>query len=911
MKLFYNPSFSGGAYVDFSKSPVLFDAKVVNTAGLCKILRLHAGICSNEKDYGTRFVDYYAAMKKFMEKKPDNVFAASFNIDKLNTAKQCLEWRDTLAAAGWSKVAPTPTERTKALSGIEEFFADKCAGEELWELVEAVRNGCPLPELELIVPSYYEDFSPAEVALIKALIERGVDFTTQEIEPGQNNIAKIYSVLQGKADIELDAPDNSFEIWNFTERDEAVKYLSSLDAKDFDVWINADNKEFDNWQKLEGKRLSGSQISGIPHTAQLLNIALTIFERPLNVYNIVEWLNTSPNPLPPSLRGGLASRICNSGGYYNDTCRGYLDDYVTKYPDSTKNIKKFLPDINSPIFDEGEIEVAAIKEFVENLSNWCLQRLSQNKEGDPAIDQLGFVVTQADNLLLLLDELGTDTIPYDDLIGLTSAFTTNQSMTQYEAQAGSKKVITSYADFCDSADKTVWCDFYNCGDSGKLTYSFLVPSEYEVFKDVLQLWDTGCERTYLKNLLLTPFVKTRKKLVLVTMDKIGSDDAPKNPLYIQLEKYFADKKEPNKFEKNKLAPFVKQMKLDDALLKEIRKVDNRMDSEQEYVQIKNTDYIKKNWPDYQSSSGLECLMPYPLEYVVNNLVGFTSNAVDSLSDIFTVKGNVAHKIIQILFGPVEGVAQSGTPDYIKKQIDERFEQVFEQTVQAKGAVLLTGDNRSELRQYKTDLKNCLDELLKGIAANKLVVVACEDELGYLEENNKVVRHGKVGILDIKAYVDMILKDKDDNYYIFDFKWSSVRKYSKKLKSNKSVQLTLYKELVKNVKGVAYFIMPEAKFLSYNEFDGDFNLQQMYIEPERKTSNLLKEIQNTYTFRKEQIFDGKLEETSFLEEGTLEYEGLITDKGLFPYEYFTTREDPVSRKRGAYPDENRDLLISRK
>ena len=54
------------------------------------------------------------------------------------------------------------------------------------------------------------------------------------------------------------------------------------------IWINADNKEFDNWQKLEGKRLSGSKISGIPHTAQLLNIALTIFERSLNVYNIEE-----------------------------------------------------------------------------------------------------------------------------------------------------------------------------------------------------------------------------------------------------------------------------------------------------------------------------------------------------------------------------------------------------------------------------------------------------------------------------------------------------------------------------------------------------------------------------------------------------------------------------------------------
>ena len=36
--------------------------------------------------------------------------------------------------------------------------------------------------------------------------------------------------------------------------------------------------------------------------------------------------------------------------------------------------------------------------------------------------------------------------------------------------------------------------------------------------------------------------------------------------------------------------------------------------------IKNTDYIKENWPDHQSSSGLEDLMPWPLEYVVKRFV---------------------------------------------------------------------------------------------------------------------------------------------------------------------------------------------------------------------------------------------------------------------------------------------------
>lgn len=191
MKLFYNPAFTGGAYVDFSKSPVLFDAKLVNTAGLCKVLRLHEGLRSCEKDYGARFVDYYAAMKKFMEKNPGNVFVVLKNFLMTNV-------------------------RAKNFGSLLRRF------------VVAVR--C------------------LSLSLLFLLITR-------------------IFVLQGKAGIELDTSDDSFEIWNFAERDEAVKYLSLLDAEDFDVWINADNKEFDNWQKLEGKRLSGSKISGIPHTA--------------------------------------------------------------------------------------------------------------------------------------------------------------------------------------------------------------------------------------------------------------------------------------------------------------------------------------------------------------------------------------------------------------------------------------------------------------------------------------------------------------------------------------------------------------------------------------------------------------------------------------------------------------------
>ena len=892
MKLFYNPSFTGNAYVDFEKTPVMFDAKVVNTAGLCGIIRLHAGICSVVKDYGIRFVDYYAAMKKFMAKNPKNILAVSFKIDSLNTAKKCLEWRDTLAAAGWTKASPAPTERMKVLSGVEEFFDDKSDGEELLELIAQIEGGCTLPELEIHTSSYYEDFSPAEVRLLNALIERGVTFKADDKKLESNNISKVLSILEGGKGIKLDSNDESFEIWKFAERDEAIKYLSLLDASDFDVWINADNKEFDNWQKLEGKKTSGSEISGIPQTAELLAIGLTMFERPLNIYNIVEWLNTSINPLSDYFRKKLAEKICKSGGYYNDGCRAFINKEIEEYPDLKEKIEKFLPDINQPYFEETDVEVAAIKAFVQNLRKWCAQKIALNKDGDAAVDQLGYVINQADTLLLLLEEIGETAIPYSSIEAMSSIILNNVSMKQYSAQAGCKNIINSYADFCDEADKTIWCDFYQSGDSSKLTYSFLSPIEKEAFQESLSLWDTLKERDYLRKLLLTPFAKTKKKLVLVTIDKIGSAPAPKSPVYIQLEKYFADKKKPNDFSKNLLKPFVKEKTLDAALFKAIKKIDNRMENNQEFVEIKNTDYIKDNWSEYQSSTSLESLIPHPLDYVLDTYVAFKSNALDQLNDLSTTKGKVAHKVIQLLFSPKKEEKDSGTPAYIRTQIDKHFDEIFEDTVQSEGAILLTKDSKLELQQFKKQLSASLEGLLKGISENKLHVVACEKSVGYQQEkdSDKVIRHGFIGELDTKGFIDMQLEDPEGNPYIFDFKWTTSDRHAQKLKENKSIQLALYKELIeqetkRKVKAVAYYLLPLARFVSTSDLKGAINLSHILTESERASKDLLKEIQNSYKYRKEEILSGKLEETAGWAKEDITYEQKRDDLGLLPMDYY--------------------------
>ena len=116
MKLIYSPSYNGFVYTD--KNELLFNQKIVDTIGLIEEIKLHAGLCSENKEEIERLVNYYKAMKIYMDKNPNNILKASFDVDGLSVAKECLKWRDTLTFVGWNKSIESPSKRIDVLVGI-------------------------------------------------------------------------------------------------------------------------------------------------------------------------------------------------------------------------------------------------------------------------------------------------------------------------------------------------------------------------------------------------------------------------------------------------------------------------------------------------------------------------------------------------------------------------------------------------------------------------------------------------------------------------------------------------------------------------------------------------------------------------------------------------------------------------
>ena len=335
MTIKYLPAYQGFTYLNLraNHNHLALDIAVDNTEGLLDSLELYAGHhveCLSNKQ---RIAHYYSAMLDYTNENPNHKLADSFRLDGLGTAKVCLFWRDLLVEAGWTGQASEASDRMKVLCEVEKQFDSPGKGERIHSIIRHIKNGCSLPpdlRIELGCPKPY--LSPSIKALLDALQERNVVI----IEPVEgksdgSNLSLVRQLVSGQNQqaLELQPDDTSFRIYKFKQRQEALNWLTLQPADAYNVWIDSDNKDFDNTLRLSGQPVSGSIMKDVlPQVSQLLLIGLNLFPQPLNIKFLLEWLHAPVSPLESNLRRPLAEAIINSGGYYNSKCQDVIDNYL-------------------------------------------------------------------------------------------------------------------------------------------------------------------------------------------------------------------------------------------------------------------------------------------------------------------------------------------------------------------------------------------------------------------------------------------------------------------------------------------------------------------------------------------------------------------------------------------------------
>lgn len=890
MTIKYSPSYQGFTYLNLKDQDnnLALDVVVNNTAGLLDCLELYAGKhieCLNSKQ---RIAHYYSAMYDYTEKHPQHKLADSFRLDGLGTAKTCLIWRDLLVEAGWKGQASTASGRMEVLCEVEKSFNCPGTGERIHNLISHIKNGCSLPPALTIELGCPEDCLPPSIKdLFDALREREVDIRTPQSETGNgSNVSLVRQLVcgQNQNTLTLQQNDKSFRIYKFKQRQDALNWLTLQPTDSYNVWIDSDNKDFDNTLRLSGQPVSGSTMKDVlPQVSQLLVIGLNLFPQPLNIQFLLEWLHAPISPLEGILRRPLAEAIIDSGGYYNQKCRDVIDNYIKGEYDiweegitevekqeiiksrkrkRSKAIRRFLPSMNKPtdvLSLNDNVNKESVYKFVRLILSWSKNRMFQNID-ESEKRQLGTIKEQADALLLLLEKQTQDEIPFAIVQGWINSLYEKQDCPLYDAEQNCRCVVTFPALLADKADSTIWCDFYG-GAMLPASYSFLSQNEIDVLtKEGVALWNAADERRYNAYLQQIPFIMTSEHLSLVVVERDGSTVLPKHPLMILLEQSISN-----------LDIVIEEPQIADQRYSERKSVDNSL-HDATYLEIKNTDKLR--WRDHESATSLDNLIQNPFDYSLQYLMGIRDDGVSKMEQLDRTQGEVAHAVIASLFYK-EG--ETNDPNSILQRVSNDYDTAFSDALLDKGAILLLRENRVDIKIMKDRLRNAIDTLLNIMRSNKLHVVNCEKEIlrGLQFEGDP----------NIKGYVDMILGDDNDNLYVFDFKWTtSKNRYPELLKKNGSLQLALYKEMVekelgKEVVATAYYLMPENCLYSTSSFEGEHT--EKLEEVENIGKNLFQQVKNSYTYRLRQIQEGRIELGEGQPTDRLQYVSNTTDGNLMP------------------------------
>lgn len=889
MNILFSPEYSGHLHINVNNNDVLMDTIAVNTIGLLEIIELRLGQHYNQVEATERLAKYYGAMNKYIKEHPNSIFAKSFTTLGLNTAKAVLAWRDELRMAEWKFESNSNSKRLNAIADIEKYFSV----EKEYDIVERINIAvkqiqsfnldCGMYSIQVNCDTAI--MQPIVQKLINTLKAQGAIITKIQVAKStfNNNLSKIRRLLiENKNEkITLNTNDESILIYKFPDEHSALKYFSHTTEYNDAVWINSNNKAMDHWLALANMPCGGSITQNCsPQLSQLFVTGIGLFSTPLNVKLLINWLKMPLLPLKKHFCELLSTTIARTGGYRNEECKELIGKYINgdleifesnisneeietlknKYKKKRqKDIDTFLP----PMENSDTISCQKLNDFCLEFINWSQWTISINKDNTLLREQLATGTSMAKTFCTLLNSENKTTIDYKTIESWLNVTYNMSNYTSSIAEQNCRTIIDSPSKIVSPTSKIVWFSFDGT-DINQTECNFLSQNERVELTDSIHFWNEDCERKYYETQKIIPFVQTEKQLILVVCELKDGEPLPKHPLLLRIEK-MAENIEI--IERNNLQIDSSKLKVASKIIKE-EKVPTQLTFEK-------TELIQ--WPKHITPTIISTLVEHPADFMMSNLLGINQDEIVEMNDVKRTSGNVAHAIIETLFTPRNGNSFS-TADEIKIRITDEYETIYKRTIEEKGAILLLKENKLEEERLNYQLKGCICYLLKIIEKNKLKVSVCEKKIkSYLDLG--LPPHEDDEQYDVSGIIDMTLCNENNELIIFDFKWSSNHKsYHALIKENRSIQLELYRKMLskadnKNVKTVAYFLMPDGILYSTTKLENGFS-----IKPENE-NDITEQLQNSIRYRIQQINNGILETTGLIED--IDYAIDTKSQNLYP------------------------------
>ena len=867
--IYYIPAYSGSCYVNHAEGNVNFDMRILDTQGLLDKLALHAGIHQEQPSLVERQVGYYQALSEFDNAHPGNIYHRSIAIDGMSVARTLWGWRGYLSLCGWrGGITLEGCERLNTLARIEQYYTDKGISQLLCKVSDAVaKMGCgtlSVPDayrqLEVILPCDKTMLPDYLHELFDGLERLGVRFSILSTE-GVNKGCKVTRMT-------------------FTQQWKAEAWLSQQEATAYNVWLNRDNKRLDNWLHMSGNPVSGSKMmQSNPQITQLFLIAIQLFQRPLNVNVLLQYLLLPSCPLDWSLRKILADKILSEGGACNQKVKDCINDYIRGGADEKecrRREEKYLEclpfdlraDDSEHLAEESDtVSVKEVTAFVQALKGYINEALYVLSPDDIRVPQYHATADSFGSLLRLLATLEDADMPTATLQQWAQMLYDAQDYSYYTAQVGCRTIVNSPANILSPVRRLVWCDFY--GDSSQaLSTDFLSPNEMEkLTASGVKIWNPAHEAEYLHMMQMRPLQLTTDEVLLVSCRYSGTTRLPFHPLscYVSgIEEVDGDASY------SALAS------------KPVSCFDNHREEDNVKIEFDAEAHpLDSRLRTTESFSALESLLQNPFDYFMRYHLQF-SDVYDAEFNASITFGNVAHEVIEHLF--------TGCTDHsrLEQYIKTHYEEEFNRALVAKGAYLLLPENHFDKHRLHYQLYRCVNNLAAVIIENRLKVVDCEQQ----EEHNLGFPNG----ISIKGYIDMVLEDAFGRKVVFDLKWTSMKNKHKKLvESNRATQLAIYQAFLEkkssNVR-TAFFTMPQGRLITKDEFSGE-HVDQLSVAD----VDLMEQLRKGYSARLGQLQRGMIETAGGVALSELEY---MREEGVFPVDGEGAKGAPT-KKANNYSD----------
>ena len=886
MKILYSPFYNGSYYLDLQDQKVALDVQVLETQGLLSQLAMHAGIHQQIPSYPERLTSYHKALLEYDKANKDNIFHKSIDIDSMSVAKTLLRWRDSLSLCGWSKTTTLQDcTRLNTLTEIDSLFNDEGMATLLKKLstqVHLMESG------EATIPQAYKTL----VIEIPCQLELLPDY----IKPLLKSLQNLGVEIKEDIDDTTKIPQAIKEI-HFSQQWKAEVWLAQQKPQAYDVWINSNNKRLDNWLHMSGNPVCGSVMTDTnPQITQLFLLAIQLFQRPLNVNELLQYLSLPECPLDWKLCRRLAKTIIREGGFCNEKVQECINEYIENElkaeddetpQEKTKeqreeNYLTYLPfdlreeDSSSSLAQESDaVDIKAFSKFLSSISTYASSRaaaIAAMQPYDARITQLRIVSEMTDALLGQIKTLIEDNLSFSRLNQWAQSLYEDGDYVLYHAQVNSRNMINNPANMIDSAPNTIWCDFYS-DISTTLSTDFLSNHEIGQLKEHgVLLWDKQHESDMIHLMMSRPIHKTTENLTIITCEQQGATKLPMHPLYLQMPF------KPKKMNGDNLYKLL--------ATKDTVAIDNHREEDNREI-VFDAKKHPVSWRATESYSALEKLLQDPFDYFMHYTLLFT-DASETEIKLFITYGNVAHEVIETLFTAER--KNTALTNFVVSQ----YEQAFQKALIGKGALLLLPEYHLDRERLKYQLRSCVRKLATIIQKNGLTVVQCEQK----EEQDLKFEGGII----LLGYIDMLLRDEAGNDVIFDLKWVAKKdKFKNYLENNRAIQLTIYKAMLMNHENppqsvrTAYFVMPYGKLFSTDAFNGE---DCELITPKIQ-ADLMAQLRNGYAERVREINEGRIETAGNIPIREIDY---AQSGDVYPLEDDGKKRDP-KKAENLYSDYN--------